>query len=271
MKNQFYSPLITFKKYYLQGLKDEGIDSSSDDESGSHSSHSSAESCSSSESSDESEDERKQSHHPTPLKPSQIKTSKTESDISKRSVSDDSKSDGRIKLPCMDEMKARKIMERCMSGKANKETKPQPKQPVIQQPPGFLRKETVQPKINKIDDHSNTSAFVKSKNLKNDNISSKRFSEDLDSSSNTEKEIPGFIKKHIPQSVAKSQSIHAFNTNLIRELKSRKEGALNLPVQLKSPILDIHEGSGSEGESSGGREVRYINSKRRNLRYFPKK
>lgn len=253
----------------MQGLKDEGIDSSSDDESGSHSSHSSADSCSSSESSDESEDETKQSQ-PAPLKPSQIKVSKTESDISKRSVSDDSKSDGRIKLPCMDEMKAREIMERVMSGKANKETKPQPKQPVIQQPPGFLRKEPLQLKINKVDDPSNTSAFVKSKNLKNDSISSKRLSENLDSSLKTEKQIPGFIKKHIPQSVAKSQSIHVFNTNLIRELKSRKEGAPNPAIQLKGPILDIYEGSGSDGESSGGREVRYINSKRRNIRYFSK-
>lgn len=128
--------------------------------------------------------------------------------------------DCRIKLPCMDEMRARKIMEKCMS-KSEKENTPRSK-------------------VAKVE-----SAFVKLNNLKNGDV-------DVKDETKAAKKCPLLI-------VNKSKSAHSFDSPQLSELRLQNRVNEELTVRLKVPA----DGSGSDGESSGGREVRQITSKRR--------
>lgn len=252
-------------------MKDEGIDSSSDEESASGSIHSSDESCSSSESSEESEvDEpevvrqksksKSKSPEPHNVKPSQLlKNSRTESDIARVAKDNSNKSDGRIKLTCMDEMKAREIMMRCMS---------KTRVPTVTQ-------EKISPdktKLNPLDP-----AAIRMKNLKNgsfplgknlDNNNKTEFNSNRINANNCAKVpvesaevvkvneqecLKPWARKSIP-TVSKSQSVHVFNSTLANRLRNGREERAE------------GEGSESDGESSGGQEVRKIINKRRPFR-----
>lgn len=264
---------------FSQGLKDEGIDSSSDEESASGSIHSSDESCSSSESSEESEaDEpevvrqKSKSKSKSPeahnVKPSQLlKNSRTESDIARVAKENSNKSDGRIKLPCMDEMKAREIMQRCMS-KSEKDTSPKTRVPIVTQ-------KKVSPdktKLNPLDP-----AAIRMKNLKKgcfglgkslDNNNKTEFNTNRINANNAVKVPVGsaevvktneqecvkpWARKLIPP-VSKSHSVHVFNSALANRLRNGREERAD------------GDGSESDGESSGGQEVRRIITKRRAFR-----
>lgn len=150
-----------------------------------------------------------------------------------------------------------------MSAKPEKTPSPKPKPALAQTPVKLLKVEP--PKVTPVekpDDDYNSSAFVKLRNIKNESVSPNRLSGSFEKPEAVAPVVPDFIKKYMPQSVAKSQSMHAFNTQLVRELKARKEAGLE-PLKMRSPVIDLCEGSGSDGESSGGREVRHITSRRR--------
>lgn len=278
MKWLAFCILIKLLYIFPQGLKDEGIDSSSDEESASRSIHSSDESCSSSESSQESEvDEpevvrqkskyKSKSPEPHNVKPSQLlKNSRTESDIARVTKENINKSDGRIKLPCMDEMKAREIMQRCMS-KTEKDTSPKTRVPIVTQ-----KKVSPETKLNPLDP-----AAIRMKNLKNgsfalgksvDNNNKTEFNTNRTNANNAGKVPIGsaevvkmneqeclkpWSRKLIPP-VSKSQSVHVFNSVLANRLRNGREERVE------------KEGSESDGESSGGQEVRRIINKRRAFR-----
>lgn len=221
-------------------MKDEGIESSSDDESTSTSSHSSKDSCSSSSSSD-SEDDINLRCQPHFLRRNLLKSSKTESDIRKAASN---QNDGRVKLPCMDEIKARKIMQMCMSkGKENISGQKKNlstaamKHEIV--PNRGISNLLIQKPSDKI--VSSNSGVVKNLKVKDESAS------------------VNLMRKYIPQSVSKSQSMDTFAPKIVKELRTHNENN-RLSVPRRDPMI---EESGSEGESSGGREVRQITSRRK--------
>ncbi|KAM3966427.1 LOW QUALITY PROTEIN: supervillin [Aphomia sociella] len=232
-----------------EGLKDEGIDSSSDDESASASSVSSSEkSCSSSDSSDEIPGPKPRRFQ---RKSNKLKSSRTDSDLTRLQ----DRYPGKIQLPGANELKERlnqvknpemKPLLAKLGRKPSEEAKKEDdttryrrfvkkldepiqlgklRRPADKTPPPPPQLEEKPPQVLKI------SAINQAAKNKFFGIEAPKKERDID-------ELTAAVRKYIPP-VSKSISTHAL------ELASVTTGAV---------------GSGSDGESSGGREVRQINS-----------
>ncbi|XP_030021747.2 supervillin isoform X2 [Manduca sexta] len=237
-------PKVLAKGESSEGLKDEGIDSSSDEESVSASSVSSSEkSCSSSDSSDELPDPRPR---PEPRrfarKNSKLKTSRTESDITRHPEPYPRK----IQLPGANELKERIVQAKNMEVKT----------PLL----GKLgRRPSQEPKVE--DDQSRYRRFVKKID---EPIQLGKLRRPPEKTAPAEDLPPPVLKITALNQAAKNKF---FGLEGAKREKSIDELAAAvrkyIPAMSKSMSSHTMEvpGSGSDGESSGGREVRHINAR----------
>ncbi|CAH0729953.1 unnamed protein product, partial [Brenthis ino] len=221
-----------------EGLKDEGIDSSSDDESSASSVSSSEKSCSSSDSSDAIPDPKPRRFQ---RKNNKLKSSRTDSDLTRLQDPFPRK----IQLPGANELK-----ERLTQAK-----NPDVKIPVL----GKLgRKPSEEAKIE--DDKTRYRRFVKKLD---EPIQLAKLRRPVEKTPCVEEKPP----------ILKISSINQAAKNKFFGLEPKKEKSVDelaaavrkyIPVVSKSVSSHAMEigGSGSDGESSGGREVRHINTRR---------
>ncbi|XP_063363239.1 uncharacterized protein LOC134652016 [Cydia amplana] len=236
-----------------EGLKDEGIDSSSDDESTASSVSSSEKSCSSSESSDEIPGPKPRRFQ---RKNNKLKSSRTDSDLTKilqepfpRKIlpANDPR---KIQLPGANELKER-------LSQMNNEAKP------------LLGKLGRKPSVEvKSEDEKPYTRFVK------------KIEEpiQLGKLRRPENKMTSPLKMdQKPPQVLKISALNQEAKNKFFGLEPKKEKSIDeltaavrkyIPPVSKSMSVHTIEltGSGSDGESSGGREVRHINTRVRNNR-----
>ncbi|XP_062527081.1 uncharacterized protein LOC101741882 isoform X7 [Bombyx mori] len=232
-------PKVLAKGESSEGLKDEGIDSSSDDESDSATSVSSSEkSCSSSDSSEELPDPKPRRFQ---RKNNKLKTSRTESDI----IRDHEAFPRKIQLPGAHELKEKinqaknvdvkipvlgKLGRRpSQDGKVDDDaTRYRRFIKKLDEPVqlGKLRRPTENPEV--------PPAPVMKISALNQTAKNKFFGIETEKKDKSIDELAAAVRKYIPP-MSKSMSVHTIEV----------------------------QGSGSDGESSGGREVRHINTRGR--------
>ncbi|KAF9805476.1 hypothetical protein SFRURICE_013620, partial [Spodoptera frugiperda] len=225
-----------------EGLKDEGIDSSSDEDSVSSSVSSSEKSCSSSDSSDELPDPKPRRFQ---RKPNKLKSSRTESDIPRHPEAFPCK----IKLPGANELK-----ERLTQAK-----NPDVKIPML----GKLgRKPSEEAK--KEDDQNRFRRFVKKID---EPIQLGKLRRPAEKVPPPAQEVPPPVLKISQLNQAAKNKF--FGLDPVKKEKSIDEltAAVRKYIPPVSKSVSSHTmeipGSGSDGESSGGREVRHINTRGR--------
>ncbi|XP_022829860.1 supervillin-like isoform X2 [Spodoptera litura] len=225
-----------------EGLKDEGIDSSSDEDSVSTSVSSSEKSCSSSDSSDELPDPKPRRFQ---RKPNKLKSSRTESDIPRHPEAFPCK----IKLPGANELK-----ERLTQAK-----NPDVKIPML----GKLgRKPSEEAK--KEDDQTRYRRFVKKID---EPIQLGKLRRPAEKVPPPAQEVPPPVLKISALNQAAKNKF--FGLDPVKKEKSIDEltAAVRKYIPPVSKSVSSHTmeipGSGSDGESSGGREVRHINTRGR--------
>ncbi|CAG9561398.1 unnamed protein product [Danaus chrysippus] len=228
-------PKILAKGESSEGLKDEGIDSSSDEESASASSVSSSEkSCSSSGSSDEMPGPKRRFQR----KNNKLKSSRTDSDLTKLQDPYPRK----IQLPCASELK-----ERIAQAK-----NPDVKIPLL----GKLGKKPSED-ANVEDDKMRYRRFVKKLD---EPLQLGKLRRPMEKTSSLE-EKPPVLKITALNQAAKNKFFG------VEDKKEKSLDELTAVVRKYIPVKSVSRhsmegGSGSDGESSGGREVRHINTRR---------
>ncbi|XP_075978885.1 uncharacterized protein LOC142978355 isoform X3 [Anticarsia gemmatalis] len=247
-------PKILAKGESSEGLKDEGIDSSSDEESVSASSVSSSEkSCSSSDSSDELPDPKPRRFQ---RKPNKLKSSRTESDLPRHQDSFSRPPEPfsrpqdlfprKIQMPCANELKERLT---------------QAKNPDVKIP--MLGKLGRKPSEEAKKEDDQTRRFVKKLD---EPIQLGKLRRPVD-------KPPAPVQHEVPPPILKISALNMEAKNKFFGLDPSKQGktideltaAVRKYIPPVSKSMSIHTmevpGSGSDGESSGGREVRHINSR----------
>ncbi|XP_032520912.2 supervillin isoform X1 [Danaus plexippus] len=228
-------PKILAKGESSEGLKDEGIDSSSDEESASASSVSSSEkSCSSSGSSDEMPGPKRRFQR----KNNKLKSSRTDSDLTKLQDPYPRK----IQLPCASELK-----ERIAQAK-----NPDVKIPLL----GKLGKKPSEEASGE-DDKLRYKRFVKKLD---EPLQLGKLRRPMEKTSSLE-EKPPVLKITALNQAAKNKFFG------VEDKKEKSIDELTAVVRKYIPVNSVSRhsiegGSGSDGESSGGREVRHINTRR---------
>ncbi|XP_047026886.1 supervillin-like isoform X3 [Helicoverpa zea] len=223
------------------GLKDEGIDSSSDEDSVSASSVSSSEkSCSSSDSSDELPDPKPRRFQ---RKPNKLKASRTESDIPRHPEPFSCK----IKLPGANELK-----ERLTQAK-----NPDVKIPMLAK---LGRKPSVEAKQE--EDQTRYRRFVKKLD---EPIQLGKLRRPADKVPPPPQEVPPPVLKISALNQAAKNKFFGLETAKKEKTIDELAAAVRKYIPPVSKSISTHTmevpGSGSDGESSGGREVRHINTR----------
>ncbi|CAB3220511.1 unnamed protein product [Arctia plantaginis] len=238
-----------------EGLKDEGIDSSSDEESVSASTVSSSEkSCSSSDSSDEQPDPKPKRFQ---RKPNKLKNSRTESDLPRHQDPFTRQQDP---FPRPQDLFPRKIQMPCAT--ELKERLTQAKNPDVKIP--MLAKLGRKPseELKKEDDQNRYRRFVKKID---EPIQLGKLRRPVDKPPAPLQEAPPTVLKISALNQAAKDKF--FGLDAAKKEKSIDElaAAVRKYIPPMSKSMSIHTmevpGSGSDGESSGGREVRHINSR----------
>uniref|UniRef100_A0A2A4K6Z4 Uncharacterized protein n=1 Tax=Heliothis virescens TaxID=7102 RepID=A0A2A4K6Z4_HELVI len=224
-----------------EGLKDEGIDSSSDEDSVSASSVSSSEkSCSSSDSSDELPDPKPRRFQ---RKPNKLKASRTESDIPRHPEPFSCK----IKLPGANELK-----ERLTQAK-----NPDVKIPMLAK---LGRKPSEEAK--KEEDQTRYRRFVKKLD---EPIQLGKLRRPADKVPPPPQEMPPPVLKISALNQAAKNKFFGLETAKKEKTIDELAAAVRKYIPPVSKSMSTHTmevpGSGSDGESSGGREVRHINTR----------
>ncbi|XP_026317015.1 uncharacterized protein LOC113228083 isoform X4 [Hyposmocoma kahamanoa] len=238
-----------------EGLKDEGIDSSSDDESASASSVSSSEkSCSSSDSSEEIPGPKTRRFQ---RKNNKLKNSRTESDITRlqEPVRVEARNDARkFRLPGANELKER----------LNQAKNAEVKTPLL----GKLARRPTE--TDKIDDDTNRYRRFAKKIDEPVQLGKLRRPSEKVVNQTVEDKPPPFLKISALNQEAKNK-FFGFEPKKERSIEELTAAVRKyIPPMSKSLTTHTMEpgsvgshGSGSDGESSGGREVRHINTRMR--------
>lgn len=241
-------PKVLAKGESSEGLKDEGIDSSSDDESASASSVSSSEkSCSSSDSSDDLPDPKPRRFQRKPIK---LKTSRTESDLPKHQDPFPRQQEPfprKIQMPC-----AKELQERLTQAK-----NPEVKVPLL----GKLGKKPSED-AKKEEDQTRYRRFIKKLD---EPIQLGKLRRPVDKPPTPVQDPPMSILKISALNQAAKNKFFGIDATKKEKTIDELAAAVRKYIPPVSKSISIHTieipGSGSDGESSGGREVRHINSR----------